>query len=48
MLHGALHRFIALALLYLNSNTNLGYCPRLAETLNNPAAYIAARRRPSH
>ena len=24
MLHGALHRFIALALLHLNSDTNLG------------------------
>ena len=43
MLHGALHRFIALALLHLNSDTNLGYCPRLAETLNNSTAYIASQ-----
>ncbi|MBQ2282499.1 MAG: hypothetical protein II332_07025, partial [Kiritimatiellae bacterium] len=31
MLHGVLHRFIVLALLHLNSATNLGYCPRLAD-----------------
>ena len=41
MLHGALHRFIALALLHLNSDTNLGYCPRAAQSLTLTRARCA-------